>query len=110
MSEQTKRRAGIEWLIMKSILKHDCGADIRQILDDLKTFCPEKERVFECLAMLIETEIVSFSTQHFDFIFHPDTAISPLVKALKTSKMPTITVEEYSSFGWRRIAKLPLKE
>lgn len=110
MSAQTKRRAGIEWLIMKSILEHNCGAEIGQILDDLKVFCPEKDKVFECIAMLMETGIVSFSPQHFDFIFHPDTAISPLVKALRESKMPLITVEEYTSYGWRRIAKLPLKE
>jgi hypothetical protein len=95
---------------MKSILKHGCGADIYQIIEDLKIFCPEKELVFECVAMLMETGIISFSPQHFDFIFHPDTAISPLVKALKESKMPLIAVEEYVSHGWRKIAGLPLKE
>lgn len=110
MSAQTKRRAAIEWCIMKSILRHGCGADIYQILDDLKPFCPEKERVFECLAVLMETKIISFSLEHDDFIFHPDVAISPLVTTLKTVKSPPISFEEYSSFGWRKLARLPFEK
>jgi ribosome-associated translation inhibitor RaiA len=91
---------------MKSIVKHNGGADIQQIIDDLNTFCPEKERVFECVAVLMETGIISFSLQHFDFIFSIDTAFSPLAKALTKSKMPLITVEEYLNYGWRKIAGL----
>ena len=108
MSAQTKRRAGIEWHIMKSIVKHNGGADIQQIIDDLNTFCPEKERVFESLAVLMETKIILFSLQHFDFLFSPQVSTSPLVKALKKSKPPQITIDEYVSYGWRKLAGLGL--
>jgi hypothetical protein len=91
---------------MRSLLKHNSGADIHQILDDVKRFCSEKEQVFECLAILMETGIVTFSVQHFDFLFTTEVAMSPLVKALKESKTPTITVEEYVSYGWRKLAGL----
>ena len=79
---------------------------MHQIIEDLQAFCSDKERVFESLAVLMQTGIVAFSLQHFDFIFDPEVAISPLVKALKSSKKPPLTVEEYVSFGWRKIAGL----
>lgn len=104
---QRKNQMTTEWSVMKSILRHHCGADIYQIIDDLKSFCSEKERVFEGIASLMADGIITFSTEHFDFIFHPDTANSPLIKELKESRAPRITVDEYSSWGWRKLARLP---
>jgi hypothetical protein len=91
---------------MRSLLKHHGGADICQILDDVKSSTGEKEQIFECLAVLMETEILSFSLLRHDFLFTPEVALSPLARALRRSKTPSITVEEYISHGWRKLAGL----
>jgi len=109
LTEARKRMMKMEWEVMRSIRKHD-AATIYEIIDDLKASYPKKEEIFECLAMLMETDIISFSTQHCDFCFHPDVALSKLTKDVERLPTPTITVDEYTQYGWRKLAGLPPKD
>ena len=98
----------IEWKIMKSVLNH-CGADVSMILSDLKSPSIDEIEIFEGIAVLMTTEILEFSLQHRDFIFTPETAGSPLTRALKSST-PPISEEDYMNYGWRKLAGLGMVE
>jgi hypothetical protein len=100
----------IEWQIMQVILRNGCGADIEKIMESFEKLEITKNEIFECIARLMQTGIIEFSIGHYDFIFHPDAAISPLVRALKTKKSPPITLDEYQRFCWRKLAGLGPKE
>jgi hypothetical protein len=106
MTLEIKTQMAVEWRIMKSILKHSCGADIGQILEDVKSPSIDEGRVFEGVATLMETTIISFSLRCHDFIFSPQTSSSPLIGALKKSSTPQILIEEYLSYGWCKLAGL----
>ena len=106
LSENMRRGFKIEWRIMKSITKHFGAADISQVIEDLRFLGCSEQEVFESIAMLTETKIIKFSAQHFDFVFHPDVACSKLVEALSKHHPPNITIQEYKSYGWRRLAGL----
>lgn len=102
---QTQSHIQIEWLIMKSILKNYCGADVAYIVNDLKRFFIEREFVVEGIQRLEKTGIIVF-TQYDDYIFSPGASSSPLIRELKKRKPSIPTIQEYELYGWRKLARM----
>lgn len=101
----TQTQMQIELQIMKSILKNHCGADTSHIVNELKSLCSEGKTVIEGIQRLKKAGIISF-TQYGDYVFDPDVSSSPLIRELKKKTPPTVTIEEYELYGWRKLARL----